>query len=177
MASKYPFNYLLLACRMNDALQEELRGWAVGDILEGFLEMESTAEALDDLWCYGWQRSMARLAPVQVTKFTDARPWLRETLGEPALGIEHDGEYSGSVWYFAPPADPAAPAAPAPRARANADRARLHSVLTATAELARLRGEGLLFVGCWGFDFKAEVPREQQLLMVTAGFQFVDRHP
>lgn len=114
---------------------------------------------------------MRRVAPVQIAGVWDTRNDLMRLLGSPKFRVDQAAVYGGSIFYF--PA-PALSTAPAP---ASKDVARFLSVITASLELARRRdlGEGLLFVGGWGWYDGAELPADQQVTLMAAGFPHVDR--
>jgi hypothetical protein len=172
---RVPFTYLVLSAHMDGELWAELEQSQPGDILEGFLEMESSAQSLDDLWPYGWEQRMARLAPVQMTEYVDARPWWVAGMGPTRYAVDKTSGYPGTIVYYPPPV--AVAELPKAWKKETPDRHRFVAILEATAELAQLRGDGLLLIGCWGFRFGDEVPADQQAIMIQAGFQFVDRRP
>jgi len=74
------FAYLLLACSWTQELESEFPDWYHGDVIECFSECEDQAEEPEDLWAFGWEQQMARIAPVQLTLGWDPRPYLKAVL-------------------------------------------------------------------------------------------------
>ncbi len=163
------FAYVALIC--SDLVAAALEGRTYQDILDAFFEAEQTAADEPGMWPFGWGGRMRRLAPVQISGVWDTRNDLMRLLGSPKFRLDQPAVYGGSILYF--PA-PALNPAPAP---ASKDMARFLSVITASVELGRRRdlGEGLLFAGGWGWYDDAELPADQQVTLMAAGFPHVDR--
>ena len=163
------FAYVALICGDLDAAA--LEGRSYQDILDAFFEAEQTAADEPGMWPFGWGGRMRRLAPVQISGVWDTRNDLMRLLGSPKFRLDQPAVYGGSILYFPAPALNPVPTA------ASKDMARFLSVITASVELGRRRdlGEGLLFAGGWGWYDDAELPADQQVTLMAAGFPHVDR--
>ena len=164
------FAYVALIC--GDLDDADLEGRSCQDILDAFFEAEQTAADEPGMWPFGWGDRMRRLAPVQITGVWDMRNDLMRLLGSPKFRVDQPAVYGGSIFFFPEPAPLTATPAPASK-----DLERFLSVITASVEMARRRdlGEGLLFVGGWGWYDGAELPADQQVTLMAAGFPHVDR--
>lgn len=170
------FAYLLLSCSWTPELESELAGWYHGDIIEAFAEGEDQL----DPWSFGWEEQMARVAPVQLTRGWDPRPYMRSVLLaagiEPQVAIGYSGEVDNALYFAQLPADANAILVTTNNAPDTSDRHRFDQVLTATAELARKQDRGILFVGGEGWYYEMEVPPEATPSLRDAGFMFLTRH-
>lgn len=164
------FAYVALVCPEME--QPEVAEWSYKDILSAFLQGEVCASNESEMWPYGWGSHMRRVAPVQSSGALDLRNELLRMLGSPRFRFDHPSVYGGSVMYFSKPSlrDGGPEAVPPGK-----DAARFVAVLRASAELAARREQGLLFVGGWGWDYETELAAEQQVMLMEAGFPFVDR--
>lgn len=164
------FAYVVLVCPAPGP--DELAGRSYRDILDGFVEAERSGADERSMWPFGWGSRMRRKAPLQITGIWDARQDLLRLLGPASVRIDHPAVYGGSVLYFPAPCSFAAIPA------VTKDAVRLASVVASSVELARRRdlGEGILFVGGWAWGAgDAELPAEQQVTLMAAGFTHVDR--
>jgi len=186
------FAYMLLSCQWENDYQPEphdwtladVSDWSLSDIVELYSEEEDEAAAPEDLWAWGWDTYMDRVAPVQLVEDWDPRPFLRYALR--AMGISSLEEWQeGKIWFVQPEdvakanlgsgASPEADAGPNPRFPA--DKQRAAQVLSETLRLAKAQGRGLLFFGEEGWYYGMEVPKKTQPVLRRAGFKFVTRHP
>ncbi|MCC6537026.1 MAG: hypothetical protein IT162_05720 [Bryobacterales bacterium] len=163
------FGYVVTVC--GGLEPEDFRGRSYQELLDAFLAAETAATCLDEMWPYGWGRVMRRWAPLQTSGVWDARQDLLRLLGSPSFRLDHPAIYGGAIMYFP------RPELRPPAAAENKDQRRFHEVVNHAVDLARRRDlqEALLFIGGWGWGYDVELPADQQVTLMAAGFRHVDR--
>ncbi|MBM3794977.1 MAG: hypothetical protein FJW31_13115 [Acidobacteria bacterium] len=166
------FGYVVTVC--GGLEPDDFRGRSYRDLLDAFLEAESTGTCLEEMWPFGWGRIMRRWAPLQHAGVWDARQEALRLLGSPAFRLDHPSIYGGAIMYFPKP-QLVSPAPTAPPG--NKDQSRFGEVVRNAVELAQGRdlGEALLLIGGWGWGYDVELPADQQVTLMAAGFRHVDR--
>ena len=175
------FAYMLLSCDWRDGLRGEFRDWYYGDIIEGFSEGEDQAESPEDLWSFGWEKFMNRVAPVQLTLGFDVRRPILESFKsigvEPFFRTGYFNEPDNVLVFEIGDTEPRLDAGGYSAAKNPSDVDRLVKVLRSTITIARREGRSLLFVGGWGWYYDMEIPLSVQELIRRCGMEFVNRHP
>jgi hypothetical protein len=174
------FAYMLLSCDWRDDFREALRDWYYGDIIEAFSEGEDQAESPEELWSFGWEAFMNRVAPVQLTLGFDVRRPILESFK--SIGVEPffraggfkqpDNIFAFEVGDAEPRIDPREHSSENPF-----DVDRLAKVLRSTISIARHEARSLLLVGGWGWYYDMEIPLNVQELIRDSGMEFANRHP
>lgn len=173
------FAYILLACELSQELKSELSEYYWGGIVEVFIDCEEQALAPEDLYPFGWESIMNRVAPVQVTNGWDPRPTLFDELlkeGENPrftcggkedipniIFIEHPNKKDSTEKLIS--------------LNLMRDKRQFNKILNSTIQLCSQGNNGLLFIGGWGFSYEdKQLSDEVRDFLVDSGFQFTSRH-
>ena len=194
MSEQETFAYAILSCSRMDAIHSEIRAdWSdsgCSDIVECFISLEDQADAGGEIWPFDWDEFMDRVAPAQLTLGWDPRKYLLEVLQKIEIlpsyqAGNHDGSNYGHIIYFdqLPCQEDialVANSAMTEQITNPSDRTRFIDVLTSTVDLANSQNRGLLFVGCWGFDYQIDAQylddKEVKLALERHGMKFFTRH-
>jgi hypothetical protein len=174
------FAYVLLACSWSKDFESQLSDWYYGDIIEAFVESEDQARTSEHLWAFGWEKLMARIAPVQLTLGWDPRPYVisifHEANIEPYYRLGYLEERDNILYFDQLPPEQILLSATAGIVPNPPDKIRFDEVLLSTIELARSLNRGLLFIGGWGWYYDMDIPREVESVLRQTGMQFFTRH-
>ena len=182
------FAYMLISASWSREIEAYLDPFYVGDIIELHLEEEDQAEFPEHLTTLDLDDIMSRIAPVQLTLGWDPRPYLAAYFQGAGILPRYvqkssDGEASSPICYYEVLPAPGTPlpsiteSVPLPQ-----DKRRFEEVLSATLDLARSQGRGLLFIGGWGWsyaydDMVIDYIKRNEPVLRAAGMLFLDRHP
>lgn len=173
------FAYILLACKWAQELESELTEYYWGGIVEAFIDSEEQAIAPEDLFPFGWESIMKRIAPVQFTNGWDPRRYLFDELlkeGEnPTFACGEEGGLPHIIFVEYPAKkDTTEKLIKLDIVR---DKRQFNKILNATLELCEQGNTGLLFIGGWGFNYEANsLNNDDRDFLADSGFQFTNRH-
>ena len=134
---------------------------------------------------------MDRVAPAQLTVGWDPRKYLLEVLHQVDIQpsyqtgyYDNNSNYGDIIYFDQLPSQEditsLASSVTAEQLTNLSDRTRFVDVLTSTIELANSQNRGLLFIGCWGWDYQIDAQylddEEVKLALERHGMKFFTRH-
>ena len=183
---------MVLTCQWNnsyvprpgDWTLEDIEIWSLRGVLDSYSKCEDYASQQSELWVWGWNYYMNRLAPVQLVEDWDPGEFFKLYL-ESCNIREFETYQKESIWFienkslivYRPGPESSTMLGgltTAPKSLHDADR--FKRVLDLTIQLAIKEWRGLLFFGQKGWNYTMEVPASVQPIMARSGFKFITRH-